>query len=405
MSFRIFFISSMYSGSLESFYDREKEVIKNLSYDQHYNLLLENTTEFIGSYMRGLRKLGLDAQSVIVNDNYLQSKWMREYGSKKISRKNLLFSQVKFFQPEILWIDNLNYVDREWLKMIRNNVKSIRLIIGYHCSPYGTRILDTLKAADIVITCTPGLKDEIGKSGKRTYLVYHGFDDTFIPKIVTDISLPEYDFVFSGSLTSGGRFHDERRRIIEEILDENIDLHLFVNREKVYKIRIKQAIFLMAGLIRRLNIKHFTEKANRFDFGAALPRIYSSKLIKSCQDPLYGIDMYNLFSRSKIVLNMHIGIAGDYAGNMRLFEATGAGSCLLTDNKKNIRDLFDPDNEVVVFNNPLDCVTKAKWLLENEAERKKIALSGKTKTLKSHTVLIRCEQILEILREEINNNN
>ena len=80
-------------------------------------------------------------------------------------------------------------------------------------------------------------------------------------------------------------------------------------------------------------------------------------------------------------MNIHIGVAGDYAGNMRIFEVTGVGSCLLTDNKKNMSDLFEPGKEVVVYDSPEDCIAKVKWLLENENERKKIAGSGQKKTL------------------------
>jgi spore maturation protein CgeB len=111
--------------------------------------------------------------------------------------------------------------------------------------------------------------------------------------------------------------------------------------------------------------------------------------------------MLNLFRNSKIVLNYHIGVAGDFAGNMRMFEVTGVGSCLLTDNKKNMRDLFDTDTEVVVYDNEDDCVAKVKWLLDHEKERKSIGLSGQQKTLKYHTVENRCSQIIDILNNEL----
>ena len=35
------------------------------------------------------------------------------------------------------------------------------------------------------------------------------------------------------------------------------------------------------------------------------------------------------------------------AGNIRMFEITGVGSCLLTENFNNIPQLFDIDKEVV----------------------------------------------------------
>jgi spore maturation protein CgeB len=122
-------------------------------------------------------------------------------------------------------------------------------------------------------------------------------------------------------------------------------------------------------------------------------------------EPVFGLDMYRLFTNSKIVLNLHIGAAGDYAGNMRLFEVTGIGSCILTDNKKNIGDLFVPDAEVVVYSSVEDCIEKAKWLLDHEDERAKIAFAGQQKTLSFHTVEKRCITIMEIINNELNNSS
>jgi spore maturation protein CgeB len=100
-------------------------------------------------------------------------------------------------------------------------------------------------------------------------------------------------------------------------------------------------------------------------------------------------------------LNMHVGVAGDYAGNMRIFEVTGVGSCLLTDNKKNIGELFETDKEILVYNSTEDCLEKIKWLSDHEEERKKIADEGHWKTLKYHTVENRCKQIHEIISKEL----
>ena len=45
--------------------------------------------------------------------------------------------------------------------------------------------------------------------------------------------------------------------------------------------------------------------------------------------------MYQLIFDSKVVLNNHIDISQDQMANIRLFESTGLGSCLLTDYKNN----------------------------------------------------------------------
>jgi spore maturation protein CgeB len=204
-------------------------------------------------------------------------------------------------------------------------------------------------------------------------------------------------FVFSGSLTTGGNFHDDRIRLIEQILKEKLEIDLYVNIENKFRIRTKQAIFLINSLFRNIGLGQVAGNFRILEYGKARIENYSDALLSKRKPPLFGMDMYNLFYRSKIVLNYHIGVAGDYAGNMRMFEVTGVGSCLLTDNKKNISDLFEPDNEIVVYKNADECIAKAKWLLENDEERKKISVKGQQKTLESHTVLSRCETVLEII--------
>jgi len=84
-----------------------------------------------------------------------------------------------------------------------------------------------------------------------------------------------------------------------------------------------------------------------------------------------------------------------------MFEVTGIGSCLLTDNKKNMEELFKTGSEVVVYDNVEDCIEKATWLLEHEEERKMISKAGQMRTLKYHTVEIRCRSIIEIINKEL----
>ena len=64
---------------------------------------------------------------------------------------------------------------------------------------------------------------------------------------------------------------------------------------------------------------------------------------------VFGIDMYQVLADSRITLNTHANNNPNEAGNMRLFEATGAGSCLLTDWKQNLNDYFKVDSEIVTF--------------------------------------------------------
>jgi len=405
MAFRMFIISSMYKGHLDSFYSENREVLK-LSYDEHLKFLLNETTEFVGSYWRGFSRLGMETDCFIANDDLLNNKRKTEKLYRGGSQSDDLLEQIKQFRPEILWIENLSVVTPDWIDKARSTVRSIRLIAGYHCAPFGSSIMNVLKKADLLITCTPGIKMEMESMGIKTYLVYHGFDDNFLSRLspVKAHGSETDGLIFSGSLISGGDFHGERISLIEQILAENIRIGLYVNVEKPGRIKAKQTLYQINRLLNKIGISKPEEVFEFLNYGKVKVNSYSKRLISSIRQPVYGLEMYNLLASSRVVLNHHIGIAREYAGNMRLFEATGVGCCLLTDHKKNINDLFDPDNEIVVYRNNKDCIEKIKWLLSDETERKRIAINGQKRALKDHKVSDRCSSIIEILSENLKNN-
>ena len=114
--------------------------------------------------------------------------------------------------------------------------------------------------------------------------------------------------------------------------------------------------------------------------------------------PVYGIDMYQTLRNSKIVINNHISAVKHYASNQRLYEVTGVGTMLLTDEASNLEEIFHIDKEVVSYSNAKECANIAKYYLENPNEREAIALAGKQRTLTSHTVEHRSHNIISILK-------
>lgn len=103
--------------------------------------------------------------------------------------------------------------------------------------------------------------------------------------------------------------------------------------------------------------------------------------------PVWGLEMYQLYAGTKIVLNRHHPAAQGYSNNLRMFEATGMGALLLTEDSPNIRDFFIPGEECVTYTSPSDAVDKIRYYLEHNDERELIAERGKLKTLLAHTYL------------------
>ena len=113
----------------------------------------------------------------------------------------------------------------------------------------------------------------------------------------------------------------------------------------------------------------------------------------------WGLDMYKILSRSKVSFNRHIDVSLNYANNMRLFEATGMGSLLLTDKKSNLNKLFEIDKEIVTYSCKEEASEKFKFLIDNPRKASEIAIAGQARTLKDHTYEVRMKELLEILKK------
>jgi spore maturation protein CgeB len=83
-----------------------------------------------------------------------------------------------------------------------------------------------------------------------------------------------------------------------------------------------------------------------------------------------------------------------------MFEATGVGTLLLSDGKYAKNKLFN-DDEVVYYDTVDEAVEKARYYLEHEVERNKIALKGQQKTLTHYNYEINAAKMYEFFRSFI----
>lgn len=107
-------------------------------------------------------------------------------------------------------------------------------------------------------------------------------------------------------------------------------------------------------------------------------------------------DAAKKFSLSKIVFN--ISIKDDI--NMRVFETLSTGSFLLTNWLPTLGELFEDGTHLVTYKSLDEMVEKARYYLEHEEEREKIAGAGYEEFIKNHTYKHRVEQILSMVSEK-----
>ena len=178
------------------------------------------------------------------------------------------------------------------------------------------------------------------------------------------------------------------------------------NIEASYYLSIRRDGFIKANIKRLIyNINKYTPASFTIvkNYENEPKYIEIPKYIKTSinNGSCFGKKMIERLSQSSMALNFHAGASGEYAGNIRLFDVTGAGTCLLTEKKKNINDLFENGKEIIVYDSYDDCLDKIKYYYNNPKEALEIGLNAKKRVAKEHTTKHRMQQLVKILDSEL----
>jgi len=146
--------------------------------------------------------------------------------------------------------------------------------------------------------------------------------------------------------------------------------------------------------------KCLTAVAEAFDefkwWGYAGPHL-SDALRASHQGEAWGYDYFNILLRSEITINRHGEIARGFANNMRLFEATGCGACMITEHSPNIGDFFKPSVECLTYQSPDDLVYAIRSIQGVDGASRIIAARGHRRCLADHCYENRLPQFIDVL--------
>lgn len=390
MSYSFLCIKNYYPEYLKFFYqNQDNEVIKSLDYDRLKNKIHKDLFAQANFYEKHLTNLGVNAKSIIANDSILQKKWASENNLKitKYWLKEIIYAQIKLNKPEVLYFQDHIFTADE-LKNLKRDFPFIKLLFGFCCSPF-QHLLEILSTYDFVITCTPCMVKEFSLHKIRAYLMYHAFEPSVLDIVKPSVfEKRETDLIFMGQLNPLKNFHIERIKLLNELANQKRKINVHSNLQKGIKKKLAKLIFpLLNFSIRNQKCKEILlgNKKLNYIYTAHSQRniLISQELKKNIKDPIFGKNMYNELGKAKIGLNVHIDMAGCCAGNIRLFEVTGMGACLLTDAKDNMKDLFNTD-EMVMYDNAEDAMEKISWLLNNPKKLSDIAHKGQQRTLKDH---------------------
>lgn len=399
---RLLILSSSYPAYLEKFYATRPWLGKKSHAEQKKELDYDYNS-WATCWAETLAPLGYEVMEVPVNNRHLQKAWAIENGLNFSNQNEIAIEQIRQFQPEILWF---NHLDENLLGHIRSTVGSIKFVLGW----VGSAITktDVWRHMDLVLTCAPESVNRLQEQGLRSKHLDHGF---YLP--VNDRLEDKgksIDLSFIGQIIRKSQFHLEREYLLRE-LSTRIDIRIY---SAIADIKIMDHInwLLTAGAYSLIKALKYIGIGS--ETLAALPKVgtaaHWSEMPKNSMIPelkpfinsaVFGLEMFQVIKDSRITLNIHADSSPTHASNMRLFETTGVGTCLVTDWKENVDELFEPEKEIVTYKTVEECVEKVQWLLNNQKECREIAKAGQERCLRDHSFEKRAEQLDSIIKREL----
>jgi spore maturation protein CgeB len=408
MSYRIVKITTFYPEFLDGYYARHLG-IESRPYSEQYSHLMEQAFANADYYSTHLRTMGIDAYEIVANADPLQHSWAREHGILA-SGKKLLITQLKTLRPDIVYFQDALTHNGNFVKTVRREVPGVRKILGWCCAPHSEQHLQSFRAFDLMLSCSLNLVEKYRRTGLKAFLLNHAFEGSLLSRVQTDNPFAEEDVFFAGSLFEGHQHHLTRKKILHSLMQQGVRVRIHGNLGKniqhPWRSRLKQPAYNLLWVLQKAGLKSWigglpvNPHAIQWKWTTRIDP-YIKALQPSIHAPLFGMEMLKALSRCKIGFNCHIEATGQYAGNVRMFEITGVGACLVTDWKVNIHELFKPDVETVTYTSCEELAEKIKWLLDHPAERKQIAIKGQQRTLRDHSFEKRAAQLNEIIRGEM----
>lgn len=372
---KIAIVDTYYPKFLSTYY-KNLPGLERANYDSQLESLISGRFGTSDFYSYHLKELGVNAEDLIVNCLPLQRKWATQHSipfadfALKVPHRffrvpllgswlarlpglvDVAVAQIESIKPDILYCQDLSFFPPEIIRKLRTTV---RLVVGQIACPMPPEHF--LKSYDLILTSLPHYVTKFKSMGIESEYFPIGFE----PRILKELGFIErnIDVSFVGGIS---RYHYESVPMLEYL-----------------------ACFTP--------IQFFGYGVENLDKNSPIHTRHNGEV--------WGLDMYRTLGKSRITVNRHINIAGEEANNMRLFEATGMGSLLITDKKKNLGELFEVNKEVVTYSCKEEAAELINHFLKNPEEADKIAKAGQKKTIEAHSYRQRMKELVPILARYI----
>lgn len=198
-----------------------------------------------------------------------------------------------------------------------------------------------------------------------------------------------------------------RTRYINHLLENNIDTHAYGPGWQFGDLTRQRAILKHYWFLFKAATAISTSKQNQASAKLAelnLRRSLAARYPKNVHPPVSDEELIALYSRSHISLGfLEVYDQHDPSRpltqhlHLREFEAPMSGALYFTGYTDELAEMFEPDQEVVVYRNQYELLDKVQYYLAHPNEAKKIRLAGYNRALSDHTYHRRFETLFRKL--------
>lgn len=286
-----------------------------------------------------------DAFLTIGSDEALQRSWAVEHGMKPDAAvEDVLLAQIEHHRAEIFYsTDPIRFGDT----FLRRLPGCVRRTIAWRAAP--SPHLDFFDY-DLIVSNFPSILADYRSKGARTAPFAPAHD----PELDAEAARTDRptDVLFVGGYS---QYHRERALLLERVAALQGRLRIAFHLDGS---RLSRLADTPLGLLPPLSRHRRPAAVRRVDRG-----------------PAFGRDLYHALGSAKIVLNGAIDMAARERGNMRCFEAMGAG-CLMVSDEGLYPPGFEPGRNFLTYRTADEAAETVAGALAGWAESAAIAKAG-----------------------------
>ncbi len=309
--------------------------------------LRSNRLGHVTAWIDALDGLDWETQLLVSNSSDYLNLVAGLYGVRPMARTNddLLFALAQSFSPEVLLIEEPGLYSTETLRALKATCK---LLAGFSSAPHNQSA--SFASVDLFLSSSADVRNSAIQMGAREAIEFY-VGSEYDELAIYSSQERDIDVAFCGTWDNQ---HTTRNQLLLELSKGALGWH--------------------GGFSLSYHIPG--------DFDLETMPVGVAMHVTSCD----RAESVRAVARARIAVyaapdTQILDVPEDL-----VFDATSAGTLLLTAPFRGLETFFEPGKEIDVFNSTEEMIKRVRWFLDNESERSVRAAAGQRRYARQHSV-------------------